>query len=113
MMERTLVVVNREGMGEAPVELQSVLIINFFKNLIKGNKIPKALFFYADGAKLAVKGSIIEDSLAELSERGCEVMTCTTCLNFYNLKDKLSVGRRAGIPDLHDWMEKCDKVITL
>jgi len=39
-------------MGSAPHELQTVLVINFFRTLLKENQIPGTIFFYADGIKL-------------------------------------------------------------
>ncbi len=100
-------------MGSAPEELQTVLIINFFRTLLKENRIPRTVFFYADGVKLNVNGSIIEDLLIELESRGTSIITCTTCLNYYDLLPELSSGKKGGMPDLINLISSSEKVITL
>lgn len=87
-------------MGSAPHELQTVLIINFFRTLLKENKIPGTIFFYADGVKLNIHGSVIEDLLLELENRGTSIISCTTCLNFYEVMPELASGKKGGMSDL-------------
>ena len=112
-MNNTLLIVTREGMGSAPIELQTVLVINFFRTLLKEDEIPGTIFFYADGAKLNTHGSVIEDLLIELERRGTSIITCTTCLNFYNILPELASGIKGGMPDLIRLMGTSEKVITL
>ncbi len=112
-MENTLLLVTREGMGDAPHELQTVLIMNFFRTLLKENQIPGNIFFYADGIKLNLRGSVIEDLLIELEKRGTSIITCTTCLNFFEVLPDLASGKKGGMPDLIRLIDSSDKVITL
>jgi sulfur relay (sulfurtransferase) complex TusBCD TusD component (DsrE family) len=112
-MKNSLLIVTREGMGSAPTELQTVLVINFFRTLLKEDKIPETIFFYADGVKLNTHGSVIEDLLIELEHRGTSIITCTTCLNFYNILPELASGIKGGMPDLIRLMATSEKVITI
>ena len=112
-MNNTLLLVTREGVGEAPPELQTVLAINFFRNLVNENQTPQMIFFYADGVKLNLKGSVIEDSLMELEKRGTKVLTCTTCLSYFKVKDELAVGSMSGMPDLIKSIGNSSKVVTI
>lgn len=112
-MENILLLVTREGMGDAPHELQTVLIMNFFRTLLKENQIPGTIFFYADGIKLNLRGSVIEDILIELENRGTSIITCTTCLNFFEVLPELASGKKGGMPDLIRLIGSSEKVITL
>lgn len=112
-MKNSLLLVTREGMGSAPPELQTVLIINFFKTLLKENQIPGAIFFYADGVKLNIHGSVIEEQLLELETKGTSIITCTTCLNFYEVLPELAAGKKGGMPDLMRLIASSGKVVTL
>ena len=112
-MKDTLLVVTREGLGSAPNELQTILAINFFRNLVNNHQSPGKIFFYGDGVKLNLKGSVIEDSLIELEKRGSVIRTCTTCLNFFNVKEELAVGSVAGMADLIKSISESVKVVTL
>jgi hypothetical protein len=112
-MNNTLLLVTREGVGDAPHELQTILAINFFRNLVNENQTPQMIFFYGDGVKLNLKGSVIEDSLIELEKRGTIILTCTTCLNYFKVKDELAVGSTSGMADLIKSIGNSIKVVTI
>jgi len=112
-MKNSLLLVSREGMGSAPVELQTVLVINFFRTLLKENQIPATIFFYADGVKLNVHGSIIEDLVIELEDKGASIITCTTCLKFFDLIPEMASVKKGGMADLVRLIDNSDKVISI
>lgn len=112
-MKNSLLIVSRDGMGDAPHELQTVLIINFFRTLLKEGQIPGTIFFYAEGVKLNTHGSVIEDLLLELESKGTSIITCTTCLNFYNVLTELASGIKGGMPDLVRLIGSSEKMITI
>ena len=51
------------------------------------------------GVKLAVQGSAVLDDLKSLAEAGVNILSCGTCLSFFEIKDKLAVG---GITNMYD-----------
>ena len=53
---------------------------------------PKTLLFYNGGAHLTCEGSASLEDLRALAEKGTEILTCGTCLNYYGLTEKLRVG---------------------
>ena len=112
-MKNSLLIVSRDGMGDAPHELQTVLIMNFFRTLLKENQIPGTIFFYADGVKLNTHGSVIEDLLTDLESKGTSIITCTTCLNFYNILPELASGIKGGMSDLIRLIDSSEKIITI
>jgi len=112
-MKNSLLIISREGMGSASEELQTVLIINFFRTLLTQDQIPGTIFFYAEGVKLNLHGSVIEDLLIELEIKGTSIFTCTTCLNYYEVLSQLASGKKGGMPDLIRLIGSSDKVITL
>jgi intracellular sulfur oxidation DsrE/DsrF family protein len=44
------------------------------------------------GVKLAVEGSESLDDLRALLDMGVDILVCGTCLDYFDLKDKLAVG---------------------
>ena len=79
-------------MGEGDEKLGHTLMKGFIYALTEQDMLPKTVLLYNSGAKLSVEGS---DSLADLKlleSQGVEILTCGTCLNFYGISDKLSVG---------------------
>ena len=51
------------------------------------------------GVRLAIKGSGSLANLKKLEDRGVEILSCGTCLEFYKLTDTLAVG---GITNMYE-----------
>ena len=52
-----------------------------------------------------------KEDLKTLEAEGVEIYTCGTCLNFYDITDKLAVGSITNMYDIVEMMEKAGKVI--
>jgi hypothetical protein len=109
----TVVLVNNEGMGSAEEPLRYKLIGLYLKMLIENELYPGAICFYASGVKLVVEGSPVLDQLKMLESKGVHLIICLTCLQYYDLKEKVAVGIQGGMNDIliAQWM--ASKVITL
>jgi selenium metabolism protein YedF len=81
------------AIGSGNEELGALLIKGFLSTLLETSPLPERIIFMNGGVKLATEGSASLDKLALLAERGVEILSCGTCLDFYKLKDKLAVGR--------------------
>ncbi len=88
----TVVVISSDHMGEGDDELGKVLIKGFLYALTQLDDLPKCILFYNGGAKLTTEGSDSLEDLRALEDAGVGIMTCGTCLDYYGLKEKLSVG---------------------
>ena len=82
----TVLLINRNGMGEADPELQTKLIQSYFRLIDEADTLPAVICFYAEGVHLVVEGSPVLESLQSLEEKGVRLIICNTCLNFYKLK---------------------------
>ena len=56
------------------------------------------MVFFNGGARLTCEGSVSLEDIRQLEERGCEILTCGTCLDFFGIKEKLAVG---GVTNLY------------
>jgi intracellular sulfur oxidation DsrE/DsrF family protein len=50
------------------------------------------VLFYNSGAYLTCQGSESLEDLKTLEAEGVEILTCGTCLNYYQLTEQLAVG---------------------
>jgi hypothetical protein len=109
----TVVLVTSNGMGKSEEPLQHRLLEIYLKMLRENDFFPGAICFYGDGVKMVVEGSPVLESLRELEQKGVRLIICTTCLQYFGLENKVSVGIVGGMHDilLAQWM--ADKVITL
>ena len=80
----------------------------------ESDDVPASLLFMNAGVKLVAGGEQqVVDSVRALEEKGCEVLVCGTCLDFYGCKDQLAVGEVSNMYDILGRMVEAAKVITL
>ncbi len=109
----TVIVVTRAGMGTADEKLQHKLFETYFTLLLENNSLPAVVCFYTEGVKLVVEGSPFIDLLKKIEARGVRLIICSTCLNYFGLKDQVRVGIVGGMPDIIEAQRRADKVITI
>jgi predicted peroxiredoxin len=85
-----------------------------FLSLAKQNSnLPKAICFYTEGVKLACEGSPVLEELRSLEDMGVRIILCQTCLNYFDLIDKVQVGIVGGMGDIITAMSEADSVVTV
>lgn len=109
--EKMVVVLSSNKMGEGDEELGKVLIKGFIYALTQLDKYPKAVLLYNSGVKLSSEGSDSIEDLKVLEEQGVEILSCGTCLNFYNLQDKLQVGKVTNMYSIVEELSGATNVI--
>ena len=113
MDNTTILIFTRNGLGDAPAELQQKLAAKFLQLNLDANTLPAKILFYTDGVKLACEGSPVIDELKAMKERGVELILCSTCLDYFGLRDKVQVGIVGGMPDIIEALSAAGKVISL
>lgn len=109
---KTAVFVTASILGKGDDSLGELLIRNFFLTLSESDAVPEYILLINGGVHLAAEGSPVLDTLDILSEKGAQVMSCGTCLDFYKLKEKLKVGTVTNMYTIRDILVEA-KVITL
>ena len=109
----TTILITRHGMGDADPELQIKLIQTYLKLIDEADYLPAVICFYARGVHLVVEGSPVLDILKSLESKGVRLIICGTCLNFYDLRDKVAVGLEGGMTDIIEAQHRAAKVISL
>lgn len=106
-----LVVLSADHMGEGAEELGKILMKSFLYALTQQDELPDTILCYNGGAKLTCEGSESLEDLKDLAERGVEILTCGTCLNFYGITEKLQVGGVTNMYDIVERMGNADRVV--
>jgi hypothetical protein len=109
----TVLLVTRNGMGDAEPALQQKLISTYFKLLDENSLLPAAICFYANGVHLVVEGSPVIDTLKSLEAKGVHLVLCSTCLNYYQLAEQVQVGIVGGMTDIIEAQYRAGKVISI
>lgn len=83
--------ITSDVLGDGDAELGRVLMRSLLFT-ISERPAPKALIFMNKGVFLTCVGSSYIELLQKIADNGAEILSCGTCLDFYNLKEKLAVG---------------------
>lgn len=111
MRDNTVVAIASDRMGDGNDELGKVLIKGFIFAITQLDTLPKTMLFYNGGATLTAEGSDSIEDLKNLEAQGVEILTCGTCLNYYELTDKLQVGSVTNMYSIVEKMADASKII--
>ncbi len=108
-----VIFVGSDIMGLGNDELGEVLMKGYFYTLTERTPFPKSILFVNGGVKLTCEGSEVLDHIRKLEEKGVEILSCGTCLDYYMLKDKLSVGGVTNMYTIVDTMNAAKNTIKI
>jgi len=109
-----VIVISSDQMGNGSIELGKILIKSFLYSLTELNTPPSHIIFINSGVHLTCIAANILDTLATLKEKGANILSCGTCLNYYNLTEKLAIGEIANMYEITEVLsKKADKIISL
>jgi selenium metabolism protein YedF len=87
-----VVLLSSDQLGRGEPELGAILMRSFLYTLGEIEPRPQTLILLNAGVKLAVEGSPVLQDLRALEESGLQLLVCGTCLDYYQLKERLAVG---------------------
>lgn len=100
-------------LGRGSTELGERLMGAFFHTLLEVGPKPKMIIFMNSGVKLTVDGSHALHDLCALSTQGIDILSCGTCLSYYELSEQLAVGRVSNIYDIATALLTAERVVEL
>ena len=85
--------IQSEGLGRREEQLGIMLMANFLRLLGESQEKPESIIFLNTGVRLVCQGSHVLEHAKRLEQQGVQLLACTTCLEYFELKDKLAVGQ--------------------
>jgi selenium metabolism protein YedF len=107
-----VIVISANTMGRGNDELGSVLIRAFLHTVSEQAQKPDVMIFYNTGVKLTVQGSEVLDDLKQLESAGVQLLVCGTCLNYFEIKDKLAAGTVSNMYDIVETMSRAGRLLV-
>lgn len=111
--KKLTLVLSSDKLGVGDDKLGDILMKSYIFALSEADTIPDDILFINGGVKLTTNSSQVVGSLKKLIERGANILVCGVCLDFYNLKDELSVGEISNMYTIVQLMNNADNTIKL
>lgn len=108
-----VIVITSDKLGAGEEELGKLLMKTYTYTLNETKPYPKAVIFMNSGVKLVVEGAETLENIQKLQNKGIEIISCGTCLDFYNVKDKLKAGIVGNMYTIVEYMHTASKVINI
>lgn len=111
--DSTAIVITTDKLGQGAEELGKVLMKSYTYALTETKPLPRAVIFLNSGVKLTSEGSEVLENIRKLEASGVEIISCGTCLDYYQLKEKLQVGIVGNMYSIIEKMNGAGKVINI
>ncbi len=108
-----VVMVSKDYIGEGSEELGRILMKGYLYTLTEVAPLPRVLIFVNSGVKLACAGSESLENLRKLEEAGVEILSCGTCLDYFQLKSMLMVGGVGNMYSIVERLNQAKNTLTL
>ena len=108
-----VIVITTDKLGQGAEELGKVLMKSYTYALTETKPLPKAVLFLNSGEKLTAEGSEVIENIKKLEGSGVEIISCGTCLDYYQLKERLQVGIVGNMYSIIEKMNEAGKVINI
>lgn len=99
--------------GQGEPELGQVLMKSFLFSLNELEGKVAHVIFMNSGVQLTTEGSPVIEHLQALEQKGVEILSCGTCLDYYKVKDKLAVGKITNMYTAVEILTGADRALTL
>lgn len=109
----TVFYITADSLGRGDEDLGKMLMQGLLGALAKEEKQPAKIIFTHTGVNLVCTGSVVLDSLKILAGKGVEILACGTCIDYYNLKEKVAAGRITNVYEVANSLMAAENVITL
>lgn len=106
-------VIGSNLLGKGSDDLGKILMKSFLFSLTETKPYPSFVIFLNSGVKLTIEGSESLDDIKKLEEAGVRIVSCGTCLDFFEIKDKIAVGTVTNMYDIVETISESDNAIMI
>lgn len=92
-------------------ELGKALMQSFIQTIKDVTPLPSHIIFINRGVKLLIEGSKLAEAAKELEKLGVKITACGTCLDYFDLMDKIVCGQVSNMYDILNLLTRAGHVI--
>jgi selenium metabolism protein YedF len=113
MYTNLVLLVGSSVLGRGDDQQGSSLMNSLFYSISRLESVPATIILINSGVFLVSEGSPILEYLKSLEKRGVEIISSASCLEYYNLQDKLMVGYSSNMYSITEKMFTAARLISI
>jgi selenium metabolism protein YedF len=106
-------VIGSDKLGKGSDDLGKILMKGFLYTLSETKPYPNFLIFLNSGVKLTTAGSESIEDLKKMENAGVKIVSCGTCLDFFEIKTKLEVGNISNMYDIVETIADSNNAVMI
>lgn len=110
---KLVLLIASDAIGTGSDELGEILMRAFMHTFLEVEPRPETIILINNGVKLTVSDSPVLEDLQTLTNAGVEILVCGTCLNYFGLTDKVTVGEISNAYTIAETLLQAGKVVRL
>lgn len=107
----TFLFLNSDKMGEGDAELGKKLLKAFLSELSKSTTQVDLIGCVNSAINLTTQGSDVIEILQTFEQKGTQIASCGTCLDYHGKRDKLLIGQVGTMGNTVEIMTTAEKII--
>ncbi|HNW29369.1 MAG TPA: sulfurtransferase-like selenium metabolism protein YedF [Spirochaetota bacterium] len=111
--DEKVLVISQDVLGKGDDTLGALLMKSFFHTMAETAPSPDVIIFLNSGVKLLTEGSPVLEDIQILEKKGTRLIGCGTCLDYFNLKDRLMAGSVSNMYEIKEMMLAASSTINL
>lgn len=105
-------VIASDSMGRGNDELGWALLQTYIQTIKDVRPLPIKIVLYNSGVKLVTSASGALEALDRLQDLGVEILVCSTCLDFFQLKSVIQVGHVSNMHEIMSAMAEAGRLVS-
>jgi selenium metabolism protein YedF len=105
-------VISSDSMGRGSDDLGWALLQTYIATIKEISPQPSRILFYNGGVKLVATAGKALEALQSLEKKGVKILSCGTCLEFFQLEKRLQVGTITNMYEIMDSMAGADRLVS-
>lgn len=98
-------------LGNSDEKLGRILMETFLRVLSEKEVLPEYMLLWNSAVMLATNGYAESEYLNKMCRKGTKILICKTCIDYYNIADKLLIGTISNMPDIQQILLDKDALV--
>ncbi|UCG55317.1 MAG: sulfurtransferase-like selenium metabolism protein YedF [Dehalococcoidia bacterium] len=111
--KRYVIFITSDQLGVGDERLGEILMKAFLNTIWEAEEKPDHIILINKGVKLSTEGSEVLETLELLEKEGVDIVSCGTCLAYYEMTDKLKVGLASNMYEIVNILTSTPKIVKI